>query len=145
MKLGLLILASIICIVTAEDCPEGYKPYDATSLTNQTIEWTSCPVESEPTLECATIEVPLDWTDSSHGTLQLPVARVPANASTAVGKSIFLNFGGPGAPGIAGLIGQGTDLMMFVRDKMYRSILLTLSVTLVVFTTLLHSTPGARD
>ncbi|KAI6782649.1 NEDD8-like protein (RubA) [Emericellopsis cladophorae] len=54
-------------------------------------------------LECASLNVPLDYTDdSSTDEIRIDIVRVPAAKSPSKG-SVFVNFGGPGAPGIQDL------------------------------------------
>jgi hypothetical protein len=48
--------------------------------------------------ECATLAVPLDYTNSSSRTIDLPLLRVPAPDQHS-NKSILFNFGGPGKEG----------------------------------------------
>ena len=105
-----LALAAVVTVTLSQDCPSGYATNTGEIPKNQTIAWTACPVDDEPTLECGTIDVPLDYTDDSLGVLTLPLVRVPANESLSISKSIVYNPGGPGASGIQSLIGQGTDL-----------------------------------
>ena len=99
----LLTIASIASAAVAQSgCDAGTLP------ANQTVQWVSCSVVDEPTLECGTIDVPLDYTSESSEVLTIPLVRVPVNDSTA--KSIVFNPGGPGASGIQSLIGSVTDL-----------------------------------
>lgn len=105
----LLALASSLSIAFAQECPDGYALNTGKLPENQTIEWVACPVEDEPTLECGTLVVPIDYTDPDVGLLTLPVVRAPSNSSTA--KSIIWNPGGPGVAGIKQFIGQGSTFV----------------------------------
>jgi len=99
----LVAAASIASVAVAQSgCAAGSLP------ANQTIQWVACPVDDEPTLECSTIDVPLDYTSDSSDVLTIPLVRVPVANSSA--KSIVYNPGGPGASGIQSLIGSGPDL-----------------------------------
>lgn len=49
-------------------------------------------------LDCATLQVPLDWEDVDGDTLELAVARRPASGEST--GSVLVNPGGPGASGI---------------------------------------------
>jgi len=99
-------------VAVAQDCPPGYEAHTGSAAANQTIQWTSCPVDDEPSLECATLNVPLDYTDTSMGLLPLHVVRLPAASSLSNGKSIIYNPSGPGdsGSGIVSLIYGGADL-----------------------------------
>ncbi|PVF95980.1 hypothetical protein CPB86DRAFT_787541 [Serendipita vermifera] len=63
-----------------------------------------------PPLECATISVPLDYNDTSKGTISLQMARIPATQQPSKG-GIFFNPGGPGGPGTAFMAGSGPMLV----------------------------------
>lgn len=106
----ILALASSLSIAIAQECPSGYALNTGKLPENQTLEWVACPVADEPTLECATLEVPIDYKDPDVGLLTLPLIRIPSNSSNA--KSIIWNPGGPGVAGISQLIGQGADMVM---------------------------------
>lgn len=74
------------------------------------IRWAACPDGPAP-LRCGTLRVPLDpgappeQAKKAGATLQVALARLPATGSRdrRIG-SLVLNFGGPGAPGIATLV-----------------------------------------
>ena len=84
-------------------------------VTNGTIQWIQCPVDAEPNLQCATLSVPLDWTNPSGQNLSLPIVRVPAKSETPRNQTIFYNPGGPGGSGIAGFVGgAGSRLQTYV-------------------------------
>lgn len=118
-----LSLASLISIVLAQQCPSGYAP---ASITGQgpiatdvaavpAIEWQPCPVEKEPTLECAILDVPMDWTQPQAAErLGVPVVRVPAKSSNPRNQTLIFNFGGPGGSGVDVFIdGVGSDLQEY--------------------------------
>ena len=108
---SLLLVASTTGLVAAQECPSGYEANTGTIPENQTLEWIPCPVEAQPTLECATLQVPLDYTDPTLGILTLPIVRLPAPNATDNGKSIFHNPGGPGASGIQFIIESADSLL----------------------------------
>jgi len=83
-----------------QDCPTGY---------GRSIQWVDCPVPASntsvgnPTLQCGTLDVPLDYQNLSAGTLTLPLVKQPAVVSsnvTILNQSIIFNPGGPGASAI---------------------------------------------
>lgn len=49
---------------------------------------------------CGTLQVPLDYSDSSKGTIVIPVVKVPATDPTQRIGSLLVNPGGPGASGV---------------------------------------------
>jgi pimeloyl-ACP methyl ester carboxylesterase len=58
------------------------------------IEWEGC-----GSVECATVEVPLDWSDVTGATIEIAVARDPAGDDDAPPGFLAYNLGGPGAEG----------------------------------------------
>lgn len=71
--------------------------FAAPAAKNATIDWKDCPKDiiSKLPVKCGSVDVPLDYTDKSAGTLQLNMVKVPAVKKPSKG-SIMLNFGGPG-------------------------------------------------
>ncbi|MGH9135524.1 MAG: alpha/beta hydrolase [Acidimicrobiales bacterium] len=59
-------------------------------------------------MECATLDVPLDWDEPGGRTIELAVARVPADPDERIGALVF-NPGGPGAPAVSSLAFQPFD------------------------------------
>jgi len=57
--------------------------------------WEDC----EDDLECATLDVPLDWDEPEGETISLAVIRQPASESDERIGSVVFNPGGPGEPG----------------------------------------------
>jgi pimeloyl-ACP methyl ester carboxylesterase len=60
------------------------------------IDWRSCGVR----LQCARVRVPLDWAHPGGPTISLTVVRFVVRRPIG---SLFVNFGGPGVPGVATL------------------------------------------
>lgn len=61
----------------------------------QEVEWSRC-----GTLECATLQVPVDWTDPSGPTTDLEINRSAATDQEARIGSLLINPGGPGGSGL---------------------------------------------
>jgi pimeloyl-ACP methyl ester carboxylesterase len=80
-------------------------PASATSaLTVPTINWGSCG-DDITGVDCATVEVPLDYDQPNGPKTQIALARVPASDPARKIGTLFLNPGGPG--------GSGVDLALF--------------------------------
>ena len=62
----------------------------------QQAEWRECRTD----MECAEIEVPLDYEDPSGESIELSVLRVPATEPDARVGSLLVNPGGPGGSGV---------------------------------------------
>lgn len=110
--MSITILASTLALATfgsfASARTDFQYPY-----ANQVIRWIDCGTDNQPTLQCATLNVPLDYTDLSSATLNLPVVRIPATDQSPRG-SIITNPGGPGSSGIELIVQSGDDLQRLV-------------------------------
>ncbi|MCX5199061.1 alpha/beta hydrolase [Streptomyces sp. NBC_00249] len=103
--------------------PRG-SPDPLAAFHSQRPTWGECPGSRVPEgMRCATLTVPLDHADPAKGTTRIALSRIPATAP-ARGRlgPLLLNFGGPGAPGIASLaedpatfakLGERYDLVAF--------------------------------
>src|SRR5262245_28754459 len=60
------------------------------------IDWEDC-----GRIECATVEVPLDWSDVTGPTIDIALARDPADDEDAPPGFLAYNLGGPGAEGVS--------------------------------------------
>ena len=69
------------------------------------IDWKPCGKDF-PGIECARVEVPLDYSSPRGATTQIALARVPASRSANDAPSVFVNPGGPGGSGV-GLVLSG--------------------------------------
>lgn len=68
------------------------------------IDWQPCGADF-PGIECATVEVPLDYDSPRGSTTQIALARVPASRSPNKAQSVFVNPGGPGGSGVGLVMG----------------------------------------
>ena len=79
------------------------EPTDSTPTTDDpvvdSLDWGTCTDESasDPSLECATLTVPLDYGDPTGETIDIALVRVPATGDRT--GAILLNPGGPGGSG----------------------------------------------
>ncbi len=67
------------------------------------LDWTECDLGSASRFECATLPVPLDWSNSDGATIDLALARSKPTRAPTDGEpvgSLIANPGGPGASGI---------------------------------------------
>ncbi|GMF72612.1 unnamed protein product [Aspergillus oryzae] len=93
---GLLSMASLASLTQAELGKIQWKGLcDPTNATGPMI--------------CGTLDVPLDYTDStSNKTLTLDIGKWPA-AKKATAEPVFVNFGGPGVNSFEGLGSYGKE------------------------------------
>ncbi|MEU0006761.1 alpha/beta hydrolase [Streptomyces sp. NPDC006314] len=75
--------------------------------------WKKCGTREYPTLQCASLKVPLDHADPSGRQITLALSRVPHTARTSQGP-LLVNPGGPGGSGLA--------LAGFVASALPRSV-----------------------
>ncbi|MFE9478234.1 alpha/beta hydrolase [Streptomyces spororaveus] len=77
----------------------------------QRVRWGACPDRPAPAeMRCAVVEVPLDYAAPGKGTVEVALGRIPATEPDRRIGSLLVNFGGPGASGIAGLAADPTLL-----------------------------------
>ncbi|KAL1600707.1 hypothetical protein SLS60_007095 [Paraconiothyrium brasiliense] len=99
-------------------------PYVTSNLSEPTLKWAPCdlPFDKNTTdkiagpIDCATLEVPLDYTDlsSSNNTLTLQLIKQPATKIPFKGTIIF----NPGGPGVSGVEEVATKGHMY-RDEIF--------------------------
>ena len=67
------------------------------------IAWHSCGKD----LDCADVRVPLDWNHPNGPEITLSVARHRASKPNERIGSLFVNYGGPGVPGVPAVLAGG--------------------------------------
>jgi pimeloyl-ACP methyl ester carboxylesterase len=77
------------------------------------LTWRSCGTDDYPTLQCASLKVPLDHARPSGRQITLALSRVPHTAPASQGP-LLVNPGGPG--------GSGLELAGFVASALPRSV-----------------------
>ncbi|MFJ9819222.1 alpha/beta hydrolase [Streptomyces sp. NPDC101151] len=85
----------------------------ATAAPPAKLAWKKCGTPDYPTLQCASLEVPLDHARPTGQKITLAVSRVPHTAATSQGP-LLVNPGGPG--------GSGLSLAGFVASALPRSV-----------------------
>lgn len=81
---------------------------DADTKTGE-IEWGDCEPDDEPlvgTVECATLDVPLDYDQPNGATIELALVRVPARSDRE--GALLTNPGGPGGSGVDLVVNAGS-------------------------------------
>jgi pimeloyl-ACP methyl ester carboxylesterase len=79
------------------------------------IVWTDC--SDDATFDCATYDVPLDYSDPGRNTITLAVRRLPASDPTQRIGALFANPGGPGGSTIEVLSSWARRLPASIRDR----------------------------
>src|SRR5690606_17353628 len=90
-----VVMAGGLAAVPAEaGTPRAVEPFHAAKPT-----WKKCGTEDYPTLQCASVKVPLDHSDPAGRTITLALSRVPHTAKKYQGP-LLVNPGGPGGSGL---------------------------------------------
>jgi pimeloyl-ACP methyl ester carboxylesterase len=98
---------------TGDTSPGGTTP-GGTAVGGTRLSWGSCndPKATDPTLECATLDVPLDYTKatdtSKANTITLALIRAPATSSRK--GAVLFNPGGPGGSGFDPIAESGITI-----------------------------------
>jgi pimeloyl-ACP methyl ester carboxylesterase len=85
------------------------EPTDTTEVASSgTLDWGACddPSAVDPSLECATLQVPLDYDAPNGDSIDLALIRIPASGDRA--GAVLFNPGGPGASGYEYAANGGT-------------------------------------
>ncbi|WP_433226172.1 alpha/beta fold hydrolase [Microtetraspora malaysiensis] len=77
------------------------------------LEWKPCPGDKVG-MECADLDVPVDWRKSDGRTITLKLGRLKATGRSE--GAVVVAYGGPGAPGIA--LTQSLDWWSGLRERM---------------------------
>ncbi|MGQ4377956.1 alpha/beta hydrolase [Streptomyces sp. SAS_267] len=116
-----VFVTAALLVSWVSGCSGGSKDED---LTAQKLDWKACPAPSEAQgggnapsplpggaeWQCATLKVPLGWSDPKGATIGIALIRAKASGDPGrrIGSLIF-NFGGPGGSGVATLPAFGQD------------------------------------
>ncbi len=93
-------LLATACVVVAALLPPSTA---AAAVADEAITWAPC--EEEPSTECGTLTVPIDWSDPDGPTIDLALARRKATDPQARIGSLVINPGGPGGSGVEATYG----------------------------------------
>jgi pimeloyl-ACP methyl ester carboxylesterase len=89
--------AAIACAALVCVCAGALGRTAAAS--SSTIPWSKCFAQFGP-YQCGTLQVPLDYDQSTGGTISLSLVRLPATDPAHRIGSLFINPGGPGGSGV---------------------------------------------
>ncbi|MFI0265982.1 alpha/beta hydrolase [Streptomyces luteogriseus] len=91
-----VVMAGTLTAVPAEASAPGTG---TTTTLAPKLSWKSCATENHPTLQCASLKVPLDHRRPHGEKITLALSRVPHTARTFQGP-LLVNPGGPGGSGL---------------------------------------------
>lgn len=107
-----LIFTSISFAALAVALP-NVRRQDSSSSSSKIV-WGECsyPWDAGVPVSCATLEVPLDYTDDANAeTLQLDLIKVAASKEPVLG-SMLINPGGPGSSGVKAVVDNTQDFQI---------------------------------
>jgi pimeloyl-ACP methyl ester carboxylesterase len=91
------VLAILAAALVAALTPAG-----ASATTPDSVDWGECPEGAAmPGLECATLDLPLDYRDPDGETIEIAISRLPAADPDKRRGVLLTNSGGPGGEGLA--------------------------------------------
>ncbi|MEU3513258.1 alpha/beta hydrolase [Streptomyces longwoodensis] len=97
-----LVALNAAALLTAAGLLTAALPASSPSSVPPPLKWRACPQDvAKPGLQCATLDVPLDYRNSSGQTIEIAISRL---ASTDPGKRrgvLLTNSGGPGGQGLS--------------------------------------------
>ncbi len=88
-------------------------PGTAGAAPTGSLAWKAC----GDSLECATLSVPVDWSQPAGPHVALAVARRPAKDQRHRLGSLIINYGGPGDPGTQALRAGSGDVPAAIRQR----------------------------
>ncbi|MEU9737281.1 alpha/beta hydrolase [Streptomyces sp. NPDC048002] len=88
----------------SDGSPDTGSPLPA-ALTSQKLDWEECEATDDSAApggdwRCATLKVPLDWSEPEGETIGIALIRSEATGDDRIGSLLF-NFGGPGGSGVS--------------------------------------------
>ncbi|WP_455351664.1 alpha/beta hydrolase [Streptomyces sp. SYSU K217416] len=96
-RAGVLFGVAAVMAGTVTAAPSAASTGPAAPRT--TLKWTGCATKSHPTLQCSSVEVPLDHARPRGEKITLALSRVPHTAAKSQGP-LLVNPGGPGGSGL---------------------------------------------
>lgn len=87
--------APATAVETADPAAIGEVPENLRSFYSQDVEWESC----DGSFSCATIEVPLDYSDPGRSSIE--IAAIRSDATGEAQGTVLVNPGGPGGSGVS--------------------------------------------
>ena len=94
-----VVAAMVIAVPADASAGPATAPGTAPSARTAKVTWKKCGTTAYPTLQCASLKVPLDHSDPYSRRITLALSRVPHTAKTYQGP-LLVNPGGPGASGL---------------------------------------------
>ncbi|MFD5478009.1 alpha/beta hydrolase [Streptomyces hawaiiensis] len=92
-------------------------PGGASAAHGESLEWGACAGPGlDPRQQCATVDVPMDYSEPDGQKIRIAVSRIPSEKPSARRGSLLLIPGGPGGDSLTDPSGKGQKLPQKVRD-----------------------------
>ncbi len=104
-------------VLMAAGCGSGAT---GTGTAQQPIAWKACPADYGTLVQCASIEVPLDWDKPDGQKITVAIDRLPAGDPAHRIGALVVNPGGPGGSGTSMVAGESTHPGVFPDELRQR-------------------------
>ncbi|MFC8146135.1 alpha/beta hydrolase [Streptomyces paradoxus] len=107
-----------VALVAAAGAVFGFAgPGGASAAAPEPLDWTRCTGSGlDPRQQCATLDVPMDYSDPDSPEIRIAVSRIPSEKPSARRGALLLIPGGPGGDSLGDPSGKGQKLPQEVRD-----------------------------
>ncbi|MEU8891550.1 alpha/beta hydrolase [Streptomyces sp. NPDC048442] len=117
-------VATLLSALTPATAPSASAASEASAAkdplqqyTQQTPRWQRCDAENPATFQCATLKVPLDYSDPGGKKTDIAISRLRAGSVKERRGVLLLNPGGPGGPGLNLPVGPELSLSPAVKRQ----------------------------
>ncbi|MEU6256389.1 alpha/beta hydrolase [Streptomyces sp. NPDC047043] len=112
------ITKSAALIAAASGIVFGVVTPVAASAAGAPLKWAECEGSGlDPRQQCATLDVPMDYSHPGGRTIDIVLSRIPAEKPSARRGALLLIAGGPGGTSLGDPSGKGQRLPQDVRDE----------------------------
>ncbi|MFJ7179668.1 alpha/beta hydrolase [Streptomyces massasporeus] len=116
-KSAALIAAAGVVLGMAAPLNASAAPPPPSARPAGSLKWVKCEDPGlDPRQQCATLDVPMDYSDPGSRTIRIAVSRIPSENPDTRRGALLLIPGGPGGDSLAGPSEQGRQLPRSVRD-----------------------------
>lgn len=112
-----VVRCAAVIVGTAAVGLAGVPPVAAAPVPSEALRWAPCDAPATPGAECATLEVPVDWSRPQGPTFGLAVARREAGDPDARVGTLVFGPGGPGDSGVERVVGGVSRFSPEVRRR----------------------------
>ncbi|MFF7719068.1 alpha/beta hydrolase [Streptomyces luteogriseus] len=111
-------ITTCMALVAAACAVLGFAgPGGASATGPDLLDWTHCGGPGlDPRQQCATLDVPMDYSDPDSPEIRIAVSRIPSEKPSARRGALLLIPGGPGGDSLADPSGKGQKLPQSVRN-----------------------------